>query len=129
MPDNQPQPVKVLCIEDEQFISELYKRALEKQNYQVTIVRGGIEGLEQAKTNAYDIILLDIMIPDMLGITLLEKLRHETPGLKAKIIIATNLEQDQASREAIEKEADAYIIKAEITPKQLVSFLNTMKLN
>lgn len=119
-------PVKVLCIEDEQFISELYQRAMTKAGYDVKIVKSGAEGLEEAKTNAYDIILLDIMVPDMLGNEVLAKLRSEMPDLKAKIIISTNLEQDEKSRQEIEKQADGYIIKAEITPKELVRFLDKL---
>lgn len=120
-------PVKVLCVEDEEFISELYSRALQKEGYEVKIVRSGSEGLQEAKTNDYDVMLLDIMVPDMLGIDVLKNLRHETPNLKTKIIITTNLEQSDEVREEIEKQADGYLIKAEITPKQLVEFLNRLK--
>lgn len=121
-------PIKVLCIEDEEFISELYTRALEKEGYEVHVVKGGNEGLEQAKTNTYDIILLDLMIPDMLGVELLKRLRHEMPNLRTKVIITTNLQESDEAREEVEKQADGYLIKAEITPKQLVEFLNTLKL-
>lgn len=120
-------PIKVLCVEDEDFISELYSRALEKEGYEVRVVKSGADGLKQAQTNAYDIMLLDIMIPDMLGVDILAKLRHEMPNLKTKIIITTNLEQSDEIREKIEKQADGYLIKAEITPKQLVQFLNNLK--
>ena len=120
-------PLKVLCIEDEEFISELYKRALEKEGYEVKVVRSGREGFEESKKNIYDIMLLDIMVPDILGVEVLKRLRHEVPNLKTKIIIATNLEQSEETREAIEKEADAYLIKADITPKELVAFLNNLK--
>jgi len=122
-------PIKVLCLEDEEFISDLYKRALEREGYQTTIVGDGRQALEQAKTNSYDIILLDIMVPGMLGMDVLDKIRKETPGLKAKVIITTNLEQDDKARQAVESLADGYIIKAEITPRQLVEFLNHLDLN
>ena len=122
-------PIKVLCLEDEEFISDLYKRALEREGYQTTIVSDGRQALEQAKTNSYDIILLDIMVPGMLGMDVLDKIKKETPDLKAKVIITTNLEQDDKARQAVESLADAYIIKAEITPRQLVEFLNHLDLN
>lgn len=113
---------RILCIEDEPFIGDLYKRAFEKAGYQTEIIADGIEGLDRAKSNDFDIILLDIMIPQILGIDVLHELRKEV-DLKAKIIIATNLEQDDETRAKIEKEADAYVIKAEITPSELVEFL------
>lgn len=116
----------VLCIEDEHFISELYARALSKAGYQVKIIYSGLTGLEEAKTNNYSVILLDLMLPDMLGVEVLKKLRAELPDLKSKIIITTNLEQDDATRAEIESQADGYLVKAEITPKQLVEFLNKL---
>lgn len=117
---------RILCIEDEQFIGELYKRSLEKAGYQVDIIADGQQGLEAILTDTYDIILLDIMVPQILGIDILHRVRQEKPDLRAKIIITTNLEQDKKSRRAIEKEADGYLIKAEITPRQLVEFLEQL---
>lgn len=116
---------KILFIEDEQFITDLYSRALKKAGYEVDVIPDGVTGLERAKSNEYDIILLDIMIPELLGVDVLHKLRTDAPDLKAQIIIATNLEQNEETRAAIEKEADAYIIKADITPKQLAEFLES----
>lgn len=120
---------KVLCIEDEHFINELYTRALTKAGYDVKIVIDGAQGLKEAKTNAYDIILLDIMLPNMKGTDVLKHLRdpHETPGLRAKIIITTNLELGDEDRAAIEKQADGYVVKAELTPRQLAEFLEQLK--
>lgn len=117
---------KILCIEDEHFISELYGRALGKAGYEVKIIYSGLRGFEEAKTNSYEIILLDLMLPDMLGVDVLKKLRTELPELKSKIIITTNLEQDDTTRAEIESQADGYLVKAEITPKQLVEFLNKL---
>lgn len=119
---------KVLCIEDEHFISELYERALTKAGYQVNTVIDGPAGLVEAQTNAYDIILLDIMLPNMGGLEILSILRDpaKTPNLKAKIIITTNLDQGVEGRAAVESRADGYIVKAEVTPKQVVEFLQQL---
>jgi len=124
-PPLPPIPVKrVLFIEDEHFISELYMHTLSKAGYNVKVVFDGLEGFNEAKTNAYDIILLDLMIPSMLGIDLLKRLRAEVPDLRAKILITTNLEQTKEHRKEIEDQADGYVIKAEITPRQMVDFLS-----
>ncbi|MET0779596.1 MAG: response regulator [Candidatus Saccharimonadales bacterium] len=119
---------KVLIVEDEHFISELYVRALTRAGYDVTVEFDGQRGEDRAKTDQFDIILLDIMIPTITGIEVLRHLRG--PGakpLKAKIIITTNLEQREETRADIESKADAYLVKAEITPRELVTFLNTIK--
>lgn len=112
----------ILFVEDEPFIGDLYKRAFEKAGYDVELTMDGNTGLDRARTKQFDIIVLDIMIPQILGIDVLHELR-KIPNLRAKIVIATNLEQDQETRSQIEKEADAYVIKAEITPTEFVEFL------
>lgn len=126
-----PNPIgkKILCMEDEHFISELYVRALTKAGYEVTVEIDGQEGLKLAQTDKFDIILLDLMIPTITGIEVLRHLRNpaETPKLHAKIIITTNLEQREDIRADIERQADGYLVKAEITPRELVEFLSTVK--
>ena len=127
-PSPTPTGKKILCIEDEHFISELYVRALTKAGYDVTVEVDGLKGLRLAQENDYDIILLDLMIPSITGIEVLRRLRNpkETPNMHAKIIITTNLEQRDDIRAAIETQADGYIVKAEITPHELVGFLDTL---
>lgn len=119
---------KILCIEDEPFISELYARALEKNGYDVTVIPDGVEGLKSAQTNQFDIILLDLMLPNLTGIEILRVLRDPTQSsVTGKIIISTNLEQREEVRADIEKQADGYVVKAELTPRELVNFLNKIK--
>lgn len=119
---------KILCLEDEHFISELYVRALEKAGYDVTVVIDGQKGLSEAQTGNYDIILLDIMLPTMIGTDILARLRSDDnqSALGSKIIITTNLELSEEARAKVEKQADGYIIKAEVTPRQLVEFLEQL---
>ncbi|MDB5169852.1 MAG: Response regulator receiver protein [Candidatus Saccharibacteria bacterium] len=124
-PDNPQAVKKVLCIEDEHFIGELYDRALSNAGYKMTLAVDGAEGLKLAQTDEFDIILLDLMVPTITGIEILRALRDpaQTPHLKAKIIITTNLEQREDVRADIEKQADGYVVKAELTPHELVGVL------
>ncbi|HSX30827.1 MAG TPA: response regulator [Candidatus Saccharimonadales bacterium] len=117
---------RVLCIEDEHFISELYVRALTKAGYEVEVQLDGQKGLAAAQTDQFDIILLDLMIPNITGIEVLRTLRDPklTPKMHAKIIVTTNLEQREDVRADIEQQADGYLVKAEITPRELVEFLS-----
>ncbi len=123
MDEQTATPKKVLCIEDEHFINELYARALGKAGYEVTVVMDGEEGLAEAFTDAYDIVLLDIMVPSLIGTEVLKRIRSEKPDLRAKIIITTNLELSDQDRAAIEAQADGYVVKAELTPRQMAEFL------
>jgi DNA-binding response OmpR family regulator len=131
-PNDQSQPATprtVLCIEDEHFIGELYERALTKSGYKVTVIGDGVEALKAAQANDYDIILLDLMLPNLTGIEILRALRDPSvqPPTRAKIVITTNLEQRADVRADIEKQADGYLVKAELTPHELVAFIDTVK--
>ena len=67
--------MKILIIEDECSLSEALTQILRKQNYIVDTVHDGLSGLQQVKTGIYDLLLLDIMLPEMDGITLLKTIR------------------------------------------------------
>lgn len=115
----------ILLIEDEKFISELYTRALERAGFSVTSEMDGEKALFEAVNNNYDVILLDIMLPTMNGVDLLYKMkdRNVQPPMRSKNIITTNLDQKEEIRAKIESMADGYLIKAEITPKELVNYV------
>lgn len=117
---------KILCIEDEHFISELYARALTRAGYEVDVELDGQKGLAAALTDKYDIILLDLMIPTMTGVEVLQNIRAtaDDKKIRAKIIITTNLEQRDDVKANIERQADGYLVKAEITPRELVEFIS-----
>ncbi len=120
---------KILVIEDEHFISELYTRALNNNGYIVKVVSDGVEALKECQTDQYDLILLDLMIPNMTGFEILNILRDPSKSkpIHSKIIITTNLEQRDDIKKDIEKKADAYLIKANLTPNELVDFLGQIK--
>ena len=116
----------ILSIEDDRFISEMYARSLRHAGYKVDEVITGPEGIEKGRKGNYDIILLDIMIPDKTGVEVLFELRgKDGKGLPdTRIVIMTNFEQDDATRQSMEKLADAYVIKAETTPRRMVEIVN-----
>ena len=117
---------KILCIEDEQFTAELYQQALNTAGFSVTIVGDGVDGLKEAQTDDYDVILLDLMMPNLSGEEILDSLRdlNKTPHLKAKIIVTTNLDENEKIKAKTESKADAYLVKADLTPSQLVEVIN-----
>lgn len=115
----------ILVIEDDRFIGEMYVRSLKKAGYTVDWMVDGNDGLIAARNTAYDLILLDVMLPERRGTEILEALRGGKEDLipHSKVIVLTNFEQDDESRLAMEKRADAYLIKAEITPSKLMSVI------
>jgi len=119
----------ILCIEDDRFIGEMYVRSLKKAGYEVDWVVDGNDGLIAARNKTYDVILLDVMLPERRGTEVLEALRGGKEDLmpNSRVIVLTNFEQDDESRIAMEKRADAYLIKAEITPKKLISVIQKLE--
>lgn len=115
----------VLCIEDDRFIGEMYVRSLQKAGYDVDWMVDGNDGLVAAKNKPYDLILLDIMLPERRGSEILEALRGGKEDLipHTKVIVMTNFDQDEESRMAMQHNADAYLIKAEITPRKLLDII------
>ncbi|MGK2896082.1 MAG: response regulator transcription factor [Candidatus Saccharimonadales bacterium] len=114
----------ILIIEDDRFIGEMYVRGLRQANYEVDWIIDGNEGLIAARSKKYDLILLDIILPERRGTDILEALRGREDLIpSSKVIVFTNFEQDEESRMVMEKNADAYLIKAEITPRKLISII------
>lgn len=118
----------ILFVEDDKPIAEMYARVLERHGYQVDFAYDGTEGLQKAAQKPYDLILLDIMMPNKTGIEVLHELRGaDGQGHPdTKIVILTNLAQDKTSQEALKAQADAYIIKADIVPSQLADILKKL---
>lgn len=118
----------VLCIEDDRFIGEMYVRNLKKAGYEVDWMVDGNDGLVAARNKSYDVILLDVMLPERRGNEILEALRGGKEDLipGSKVVVLTNFEQDEESRMAMQHNADAYLIKAEITPKKLLAVVERL---
>ncbi len=116
----------VLCIEDDNFIADMYVHSLKKAGYTVDVVANGQQALDMAKQNVYDVILLDLMLPEKSGVEILEALRGEdASGLPhTKIIVTTNFDEPAEDRARLERMADGYLIKADVTPSHLVELIN-----
>ena len=115
----------VLCVEDDRFIGEMYVRSMVKAGYQVDWVLDGGDGMAAVKSKSYDFILVDLMLPNKRGDEVVHELRsdEEDKVPNAKIVVLTNYQQDTDSRLLIERKVDAYLIKADITPKRLLQTL------
>lgn len=118
----------ILVIEDDRFIGEMYVRSLRKAGYTVDWLIDGVDGLVAARNNHYDLILLDIMLPEKRGSEILEALRAEPQHIAGtKIVIMTNFDQDESTRLALQTSVDGYLIKAEITPRRLLEIIAGME--
>ena len=99
--------MRILIIEDEFNLADIISSRLKKENYIVDIFYDGESGLENAQTNIYDLIILDIMLPKINGIEILKKIRNE--NIKSKIIMLTaksQLEENKGKEIPKEKELE-----------------------
>ncbi|OGM20418.1 hypothetical protein A2714_01740 [Candidatus Woesebacteria bacterium RIFCSPHIGHO2_01_FULL_38_9] len=111
---------KILIVEDEPLLLDAIKRKLEKEGYGVTVATDGNEGLVQAFQGHPDLILLDIILPVVDGITVLDRLRKDDWGSKVPVIILTNLSDAEMVNEGREKGVSDYLVKTDWNLNEVV---------
>jgi len=110
----------IFLVEDNYFLHDMYRRAFEKAGYTVTVAEDGQQAMEK-ESSKYDLILLDIMLPALPGNVLVKQWREKnSPMCHTPIIILTNLKQNDVIEQMFADGADGYVLKADITPQQLV---------
>lgn len=115
---------KILVVEDDEFVRDVYIETLKDEGYVVDFAVDGQDGLLKAQEGGFDLILLDMMMPKMNGIDLLSSLK-QNPSKQANgpIILLTNLAQDPVINQAMQLGAKAYLIKSDINPGDLVTYV------
>lgn len=110
---------KIAIIEDDQAISQMYRFKFEAEGYSVETAENGRLGLELAESMKPDIILLDLMMPEMAGDEMLTKLRQTDWGKKVKVIVLTNMGEQEIPPALKELGVVGVILKADMTPRQV----------
>ncbi len=105
---------KVLIIEDDDFITKLYRLRLERESLGVVVATHGDEGLEMIKSEKPDLVMLDVMLPGKDGFWVLEEMKKDTELSKVPVIVLSNLSQDKDKMRALGLGATGYIVKAEL---------------
>ena len=111
---------KILLVEDEALIRELYGRQLTKAGFTVKPAATGEDAVKFLKAETFDVILLDIMLPGINGLQVLKEFKVSNPNSPAVIVLLTNLGQDSIIKEGFDLGASAYLIKTSYTPDQIV---------
>lgn len=104
---------KVLVIEDEGPLRNALSQKCSELGYEVLSAKDGEEGLSVALKEHPDLILLDVVMPVMDGISMLKKLREDEWGKKVKVIVLTNLTDAETTAEAVEADSSEYLIKTD----------------
>jgi DNA-binding response OmpR family regulator len=116
----------IAIVEDDQAISQMYRFKFEAEGFTVQTAENGKLGLELAESMKPDVILLDLMMPEMTGDEMLEKLRATAWGKDIKVIILTNVGEQEIPPKVKELGVSDVILKADMTPRQVTEVVNKL---
>ena len=117
---------KILIIEDDKFLRELIARKLAKDGYNVSEAVDGEEGVKKAKETKPDLVLLDLILPEMDGFEVLSKIKEDPASSLIPVIILSNLGQKEDIEKGLKMGAADYLIKAHFTPGEIVEKIRTI---
>lgn len=116
---------KIAIIEDDPVINQMYRMKFESEGFEVQVAENGGAGIEMVKSFNPDLVLLDMQMPEMDGAEALAKIRKEAWGKTVPVIVLTNLGEEEAPKELRSLGIHSYIVKADLTPRQVVERVRT----
>jgi DNA-binding response OmpR family regulator len=111
----------VLIVDDETVLRKMIRKVLQRHGFNVIEAQNGKEGLNLALKEKPDLILLDVMMPEMDGITMLDKLRKTKAGIAIPVILLTQLEYDKKIEGAMKLGACSFLVKAHVEIEDIVN--------
>lgn len=111
--------VKIAIVEDDVAISQMYRLKFEAGGFEVAVAENGTVGLDMIEKFKPDIVLLDMMMPEMNGDEVLAKMRATGWGKDTPVLILTNMGKEEAPKSLESLNVHSYIVKAEMTPRQV----------
>jgi DNA-binding response OmpR family regulator len=114
---------KIAIVEDDQAISQMYRIKFEGEGYEVETAENGKIGLELVESMKPDIILLDLMMPEMNGDEMLAKMRKTAWGKNITVVILTNMGEQEIPDAVKKMGVAAVILKADMTPRQVAELV------
>lgn len=114
-------PKRILLVDDEEEIRNVFDVALKSGGYEVFIAKNGKEALEIIKTQKFDLVLLDQMMPDMSGNETLKAIKADPATKDLHVSMLTNFSNDDMIKEALNAGASEYILKYQVSPEDLIN--------
>ena len=110
----------ILLVEDDPFLIDIYTTKLKESGFSVKIATDGEEALQLIKEEKPDLMILDIVLPQVDGWELLRRIKSASESKNLKVIILSNLGQKEEVEKGLKLGAAKYLIKAHYTPSQVV---------
>ncbi len=117
---------KILMIEDEKDLAEIYSLQMKMSGIDVVIAQNGAEALDILSKQSFDLVLLDLLMPEVDGFEVLKKIKGDSKLKKNKVYAWSNLTQKKQIDLASKCGADGFLIKSEYTPSSLVAKVNEL---
>lgn len=117
---------KILIIEDDRYISKMYQLKLSLEGYDVQVAEDGKQGVEKVKEFMPDIILLDILMPELDGFEVLKIVKSDDTTKDIPILIMSNLGQEDHVQKGMKLGAIGYIVKSQYTPSKVVEKIKSV---
>lgn len=117
---------KVLLVDDDESLRQMYSLILGKEGCTLVTANDGVQGLGKIREGGWDLILLDLMMPNVDGIGVLKGLQDEpSKNSNGPIVVLSNAGYNEVAKEAETLGATAFLMKAELLPKELVDKIQT----
>lgn len=111
---------KILIIEDDKLLKKVIGKKLIIENYKVIEATDGEEGLKLSESEQPDLILLDLVLPEINGFEVLARLKKNPNTFKIPVIILSNLGDEEKVEKGLELGAADYLIKAHLDPGDII---------
>lgn len=111
---------KIMIVEDDSFVMDIYHTKLEQENFEVIEAVNGVEAMKKLQEVSPDIILLDIIMPYMDGLEVLQKIKGDDKLKNIPVVLLTNLSQKEEVNRGLELGANDYLIKSHFTPSEVL---------
>ncbi len=111
---------KIVLVEDDQTIRNIYELILGDEEFDVVSAVDGLDGLKKIKQHEPDLVLLDLMMPNMSGDEMIRELRSKPWGQKVPVIILTNIGRSEIPKDVMRHNVEDIFVKVDLTPDQVL---------
>jgi len=111
---------KILIVEDEKMLAEMYVDRFQQGGFETTLARDAESAIQLIKDGKPDLILLDILLPEADGITLLQQIRKDPEIASIPVVAFSNFDNTEAKEQAQKLGVKGYLLKTNYTPQEIV---------
>jgi len=117
---------KILIVEDDNFVTEVYSAKLTEMGYETVLAQNGEKGLEILRNDKVDMILLDILMPVMNGVEMLEEIKKNEEWKHIPVILLTNVGEKESIQKVRDMGVKNYLIKSHFTPAEVIEKIESV---